>query len=170
MKLKESTAGEKRGTAPGGGGRILVLHGPNLNLLGEREPELYGHTTLAHIDQELREVGAELGYSVESFQSNSEGALVDRIQAARGRLVGLIINPAAFTHTSIAIRDALAMLGVPMVEVHLSNIYRREPFRHHSTIADLVDGRIVGLGAHGYVLALRAVAHMVEARRSSQSS
>lgn len=145
---------------------ILVLHGPNLNLLGEREPEIYGRTTLAEIDGELRALGRELGAVIESFQSNSEGALVDRIHAARGRVSGTIINPGAYTHTSIAIRDALAALSVPAIEVHLSNIYRREPFRHHSTIADLVDGRIVGLGAQGYGLALRALVAMIKARRS----
>lgn len=162
--------GERRAVATDGERRILVLHGPNLNLLGEREPEIYGRTTLAQIDEELCALGTELGYHVESFQSNSEGALVDRIQAARGHLAGLIINPAAYTHTSIAIRDALSVLNVPMVEVHLSNIYRREPFRHHSTIADLVDGRIVGLGKQGYALALRAVAEMARTRHSNRSA
>lgn len=155
----------RRRRTDGAGKLVLVLHGPNLNLLGEREPEIYGRTTLAEIDSELRALGEELGVSVESFQSNSEGALVDRIQDARGRVAGAIINPGAYTHTSIAIRDALAALAVPTVEVHLSNIYRREPFRHHSTIADLVDGRIVGLGAQGYGLALRALISMIGARR-----
>src|SRR5579885_1329033 len=138
--------------------RILVLHGPNLNLLGEREPEIYGRVTLAQIDAELRRLGEQLGVAVESFQSNSEGALVDRIQAARGRYHALLINPAAYTHTSIAIRDAGQMLGIPVVEVHLSNVYRREPFRHHSTIADLADGRIMGFGPDSYYLGLRAAA------------
>lgn len=145
--------------------RILVVHGPNLNLLGKREPALYGSTTLRQIDAQLRALGTELGVRVESFQSNSEGELVGRIQAARGQIDGVIINPAAYTHSSIAIRDALAVLAVPMVEVHLSNIYRREPFRHHSTIADLVDGRIVGLGAQGYTLALHGVVELARARR-----
>jgi 3-dehydroquinate dehydratase-2 len=148
--------------------RILVVHGPNLNLLGEREPALYGSTTLRQIDAQLRALGTEFGVRVESFQSNSEGELVGRIQAARAQVDGVIINPAAYTHSSIAIRDALAVLKVPMVEVHLSNIYRREPFRHHSTIADLVDGRIVGLGAAGYALALRGLIEIIQARHQGR--
>lgn len=144
--------------------RILVLHGPNLNLLGEREPETYGRVTLAQIDAELRRLGEELSLKVDNFQSNSEGALVDRIQSARGHYDALVINPAAYTHTSIAIRDAIQMLGIPVVEVHLSNVYRREPFRHHSTIADVVDGRIMGFGPESYYLALRAAAALTGAR------
>ena len=105
--------------ATGDGGKVLVLHGPNLNMLGEREPEIYGRVTLREIDAELRRLGAELGLAVDSFQSNSEGALVDRLQAARGNYHALVINPAAYTHTSVAIRDALAPLGIPVVEVHL---------------------------------------------------
>src|SRR5690242_19926350 len=144
--------------------KVLVLHGPNLNLLGEREPEIYGRVTLAQIDDELRRLGRELGLNVDTFQSNSEGALVDRIQAARGQYQALVINPAAYTHTSVAIRDAIAMLGIPVVEVHLSNVYRREPFRHHSTIADIVDGRIMGFGPDSYYLALRAAATLARSR------
>jgi 3-dehydroquinate dehydratase-2 len=135
---------------------VLVIHGPNLNLLGEREPEIYGHTTLSDIDASLSELARELGLSVQTFQSNSEGEIVDRIQRARGRVAALIINPAAYTHTSVAIRDALTAVGVPLVEVHLSNVYRREPFRHRSTVADIVNGRIMGFGADSYLLALRA--------------
>jgi 3-dehydroquinate dehydratase-2 len=146
-------------------GRVLVVHGPNLNMLGEREPEIYGRVTLREIDAELRRLGAELGLAVDSFQSNSEGALVDRLQAARGNYQALVINPAAYTHTSVAIRDALAPLGIPVVEVHLSNVYRREPFRHHSTIADVVDGRIMGFGPDSYYLALRAAAGLIAASR-----
>jgi 3-dehydroquinate dehydratase II len=146
--------------------RVLVLHGPNLNLLGEREPEIYGRVTLRGIDTALQRLGSELGLTVESFQSNSEGALVDRIQAARGNYQALLINPAAYTHTSVAIRDALQMLGIPIIEVHLSNVYRREPFRHHSTIADLADGRIMGFGPDSYYLALRAAAVIVTSRRT----
>jgi 3-dehydroquinate dehydratase-2 len=148
--------------------RILVLHGPNLNLLGEREPEIYGRVTLAQIDAELRRLGGELGAAVQTFQSNSEGALVDRIQAARGQYDALVINPAAYTHTSVAIRDAIAMLGIAVVEVHLSNVYRREPFRHHSTVADMVDGRIMGFGPDSYYLALRAAVGLVRSRRTSR--
>jgi 3-dehydroquinate dehydratase II len=148
--------------------RVLVVHGPNLNLLGEREPEIYGRVTLGEIDTALRALGKELGLMVDSFQSNSEGALVDRIQAARGNYQALLINPAAYTHTSVAIRDALQMLGIPIVEVHLSNVYRREPFRHHSTIADLVDGRIMGFGPESYYLALRATAAILAFRRTEK--
>ncbi len=147
---------------------MLVVHGPNLNMLGEREPEIYGRVTLREIDAELRRLGAELGLAVDSFQSNSEGALVDRIQAARGQYQALVINPAAYTHTSVAIRDALAPLGIPVVEVHLSNVYRREPFRHHSTIADVVDGRIMGFGPDSYYLALRAAAALIAAPRKDK--
>jgi 3-dehydroquinate dehydratase-2 len=144
--------------------RVLAIHGPNLNLLGEREPEVYGRTKLRDIDRELKRLGRELGLSVDSFQSNSEGAIVDRIQKARGRADMILINPGAYTHTSIAIRDALAAIAVPVIEVHLSNVYKREPFRHNSTIADLAVGRIMGFGAEGYYLALRAAARMLATR------
>ena len=141
---------------------VLVINGPNLNLLGTREPEIYGRTTLQDINRELIALGAELGIYVESFQSNSEGALVDRIQQARGNIDLIIINPAAYTHTSIAIRDALTAIEVPIIELHLSNVYKREPFRHHSTIADVVEARLMGFGAEGYLLALRAAAKMLK--------
>lgn len=135
---------------------IWVLHGPNLNLLGTREPGVYGATTLAEIDRQLADLGRAAGAQVESFQSNHEGALVDRIQQARGAGVGfIVINPAAFTHTSVAIRDALAAVAVPFIEVHLSNVHKREPFRHHSYLSDQAVGVIAGLGAHGYAFALR---------------
>src|ERR1700677_3976783 len=120
---------------------VLVVHGPNLNLLGEREPEVYGRTRLADIDQELKKLGRELEMKVERFQSNSEGGIVDRIQQARGKCDVLLINPGGYTHTSVAIRDAIAAVNIPVIEVHLSNVYRREPFRHHSTIADIEIGR-----------------------------
>ncbi len=136
--------------------QILVLHGPNLNLLGTREPEVYGSQTLPQIDAELSAIAADAGASLTSFQSNHEGALVDRIQAARGDGTRVIvINPAAYTHTSVAIRDALAGVALPFIEVHLSNIHRREPFRHHSYLSDLAVGVICGLGANGYRLAVR---------------
>jgi len=141
--------------------RALVIHGPNLNLLGEREPEVYGRTKLRDIDRELKRLGKELGLTVDTFQSNSEGAIVDRIQKARGRADLILINPGAYTHTSIAIRDAFAAIAVPVIEVHLSNVYKREPFRHHSTIADLAVGRIMGFGAESYYLALRAAANLL---------
>jgi 3-dehydroquinate dehydratase-2 len=141
--------------------RILVIHGPNLNLLGRREPEIYGRTTLDEINGKLAALGAQLGLALDTFQSNHEGAIVDRIQQAVGVYDGIIINAAAFTHTSIAIRDALAMLVAPVIEVHLSNIHRREPFRHTSLTAGVVTGQILGLGAAGYTLALRGLAEMV---------
>lgn len=135
---------------------IWVLHGPNLNLLGSREPTIYGTTTLAQIDAILSDDGAAKGVRVESFQSNHEGALVERIHAARDSGVEfIIINPAAFTHTSVAIRDALAGVAIPFVEVHLSNVHRRETFRHHSYVSDLAVGVIAGLGPTGYRCALQ---------------
>ena len=146
---------------------VLVIHGPNLNLLGEREPEVYGRTRLIDIDRELARLGKELGIAVETFQSNSEGAIVDRIQAARKQSDVIMINPGAYTHTSIAIRDALAAVALPVIEVHLSNVYRREAFRHHSTIADLAAGRIMGFGADSYYLGLRAARGIVDAARST---
>jgi 3-dehydroquinate dehydratase-2 len=134
---------------------ILVLHGPNLDLLGVREPAVYGSTTLADIDAELANIAAQAGSSVECFQSNHEGALIDRVHAARSDGTQfIIINPAAFTHTSVALRDALAGVALPFIEVHLSNVYRREAFRHHSYFSDLAEGVICGLGAAGYRLAL----------------
>jgi 3-dehydroquinate dehydratase-2 len=137
--------------------RILVLHGPNLNLLGEREPEIYGRDTLPEIDAALGRVAAELGAEVESFQSNHEGALIDRLQAARGRADGLIVNLGGFTHTSVALRDALIATDIPIIEVHLSNLNKRESFRRDSLVADVAVGQIMGLGAIGYELALRAL-------------
>ena len=136
--------------------QVLVLHGPNLNLLGTREPGVYGATTLADIDTYLRQIAQEAGEALESYQSNHEGALVDRIQAAgRDGTRFILINPAAYTHTSVAIRDALAAVALPFVEVHLSNIHKREPFRHHSYLSALAEGVICGLGPTGYRLALQ---------------
>lgn len=156
-------AANKRRTAAGGGRapRILVVHGPNLNLLGTREPEVYGRDTLASIDARLHALGAELGVTVETFQSNSEGALVDRIQEARGQAAAIVINAAAYTHTSVAIRDALVAVELPFVEVHLSNIHRRERFRHRSLLADVAVGQVQGFGAESYLLGLRAAVHLV---------
>ena len=143
--------------------RILVIHGPNLNMLGKREPDIYGHESLAEIDSGLKLKGEELGFEVETFQSNHEGALVDKIQQAAGSVHGVVINPAGYTHTSVAVRDALAMLDIPIVEIHLSNINRREPFRHTSMIADIVTARIAGFGSQGYSLALEGLVGMLSA-------
>ena len=137
--------------------KVLVIHGPNLNLLGSREPGIYGTTSLADIDLSLRQLGAELGASIDSLQSNSEGALVDAVQGARGNYDGILINPAAYTHTSVAIRDAIAATGLPAVEVHLSNIHSREAFRAHSYIAPVAVGQIAGFGPRSYLLGLRAL-------------
>lgn len=141
---------------------VLVLHGPNLNLLGTRQPEVYGTGTLADVDARLQELGRQLRCRVDSFQSNHEGALVDRIQ--EGGADGVLINAAAFTHTSIAIRDALLAVGVPFVEVHLSNVFAREPFRHHSLLSDVAVGCICGFGAKSYDLGLRALVAHLDAR------
>ncbi len=141
---------------------VLVLHGPNLNLLGTREPKHYGLATLDDINRALTNRGETAGAQVETFQHNHEGALIDRIhQAARDHVDFIIINPAGYTHTSVALRDALAATAIPFVEVHLSNIYAREPFRHHSYFSDLAVGVVSGLGAHGYELALEyALRHL----------
>lgn len=134
---------------------ILVLHGPNLNLLGLREPEHYGNATLASINQTLMDIAKQAGITLETFQSNAEADLVTKIQTmATTKVDFVIINPAAFTHTSVAIRDALSAVKVPFIEVHLSNVYAREAFRHHSYFTDIAVGVISGLGAHGYTLAL----------------
>ena len=142
-------------TPPPPQARILVLHGPNLNLLGTREPEIYGHTSLADIHDAMEARARADGIQVESFQSNHEGQLIDRVQAAASEGVGfIIINPAGYTHTSVALRDALAAVSIPYVEVHLSNIHAREPFRHHSYFSDRATGVVCGLGAYGYMAAL----------------
>lgn len=135
--------------------QILVLHGPNLNLLGTREPDVYGRLTLAQIDADLQQAAVDAGATLQSFQSNHEGVLIDRVQAARDDGTQfIIINPAALTHTSVGLRDALAAVAVPFIEVHLSNIHQREAFRHHSYFSALAVGVICGLGADGYRLAL----------------
>ena len=138
-------------------GKILVLNGPNLNLLGTREPEIYGSLTLEDINERLRRRAEAAGVDMECLQSNHEGVLVDAIQAAQGTMDYIILNAAAFTHYSIAIRDAIAAIDVPVIEVHLSNIHRREEFRHKSVIAPVVLGQIAGLGAESYMAALEAI-------------
>jgi 3-dehydroquinate dehydratase II len=137
--------------------RIAVLHGPNLNLLGQREPELYGTGTLSELDARVEQEGQALGVEVECFQSNIEGSLVDRIHEAAGRVDGFVVNAGAYTHTSVAIRDALAGVGRPFVEVHLSNLQAREPFRHESLLAPKAIGAIMGFGVDSYVLGLKGL-------------
>lgn len=146
---------------------LLVLHGPNLNLLGTREPATYGRQTLDDINQMLHTLASERGHHLQTLQSNAEYELIERIHgAARESIDFIIINPAAFTHTSIALRDALLGVGIPFIEVHLSNVHRREAFRHHSYFSDIAEGVIVGLGADGYRLALEAALTRLEANAS----
>lgn len=133
---------------------FLLLHGPNLNMLGQRQPEIYGRTTLAEINQAVSERASQAGAAVKAFQSNHEGALIDFIQAEAGQAAGVIINPGALTHYGLSLRDALANLDIPIIEVHLSNVYAREAFRHHSVVAPIAKGQIAGLGWQGYLLAL----------------
>lgn len=148
--------------------KLQLLNGPNLNLLGTREPTVYGATTLADIEHRCTELAQQLGpHDLICFQSNAEHELISRIHAARTESVAfIVINPAAFTHTSVALRDALLGVSIPFIEVHLSNVFAREPFRHHSYLSDIAVGVISGLGAQGYELALRAAAHhLATARR-----
>ncbi|HXH64369.1 MAG TPA: type II 3-dehydroquinate dehydratase [Mariprofundaceae bacterium] len=153
--------------------RILVLHGPNLNMLGTREPGHYGHRTLAEIDRELIALGDQLGAEIVSFQSNHEGALVEHIQQAgmadpaTGRVDGILINPAAYTHTSVALRDALLAAKIPFVEVHLSNIHRRESFRHQSMLADVALAVIAGFGPASYTLGLRGLIELLSSQQGA---
>jgi 3-dehydroquinate dehydratase-2 len=142
--------------------KFLVLHGPNLNLLGKREPGIYGSQTLADINSSLVELSVEIGCELVFFQSNTEGELIDTIQTSAEECHGILINPAAYTHTSIAIRDALSAVGHPCVEVHLSNIHRRETFRHNSMIAPVAIGQICGFGRDSYLLGLRALFNYVK--------
>ena len=149
---------------------ILVLHGPNLNLLGEREPEIYGKTTLADINNKMSNIASQANFTVDHFQSNWEGALVDRIhQALSDKTQFIIINPAALTHTSVALRDALLGVMIPFIEVHLSNVHAREAFRHHSFLSDKANAVICGLGADGYYFALQHVVSILKVEKTSSN-
>jgi 3-dehydroquinate dehydratase-2 len=145
--------------------RILLIHGPNLNTLGTRRPDVYGRRTLADIENAVRERGAALGVEVVAFQSNHEGALIDFIQQQTAAADGIVMNPGAFTHYSIALRDAVEGCGLPLVEVHISNVYAREPFRHTSVIAPVALGQVAGLGLHGYLAALDALVGILRERQ-----
>lgn len=142
--------------------KVLLIHGPNLNMLGVREPGVYGSETMDSINERCHQLAQELGIELEAFQSNGEGEIVDRIQAAMGLVDGIVINPGAFTHYSYAIRDAIAAVRLPCVEIHLSNVYSREEFRHKSVIAPVVSGQIAGFGGESYLLGLRAVVGLVK--------
>jgi 3-dehydroquinate dehydratase II len=142
--------------------KLLCLHGPNLNRLGTRERHIYGHLSLADINQQLTQEAAAAGHDIALFQSNHEGALVDYIQQHGAQAAMLIMNPGAYTHTSVAIRDAILAVGIPLIEVHLSNVHQREPFRQHSYLADIALGQVVGFGAQSYSLALQAACHWLQ--------
>jgi 3-dehydroquinate dehydratase-2 len=145
--------------------RLLLLNGPNLNLLGRREPHLYGATTLADIEQAVAAAATAAGHQLDAFQTNSEAALVDRIQQAAGQVDFILLNPGALTHTSVALRDALLAVGIPFIEIHLSNVHAREEFRRHSYVSDVAVGVITGLGALGYQLALQAACERLAAAK-----
>ena len=145
---------------------VVILNGPNLNLLGKREPEIYGRETLADVEAECRRMGAELKLTIEFHQSNREYEIIDWIHGCRERAAGIVINPAAFTHTSVAILDALNAFDGPIIEVHISNVHKREAFRHHSFVSAVASGVIVGCGTEGYSLALRRIATLIGANKS----
>ncbi len=147
--------------------KVLVIHGPNLNMLGRREPEVYGHTTLDEINERLHDKGQELGLEVRCIQSNHEGEILDRLHHFYEEVDGILINPAAWTHTSVALRDALSATGLPAVEVHLSNVYKREAFRHTSYTAPVCVGQIAGFGPESYILGLQALHHYLLTQQSA---
>jgi 3-dehydroquinate dehydratase II len=138
--------------------RILLINGPNLNLLGTREPEIYGSATLADVEADAQQQAARLSVHLETHQSNWEGAIIDRIHEARGKIDGIVINPGALTHTSVALRDALVGVAIPFIEIHISNVHKREPFRHHSYLSDKAEAVICGLGIFGYQAAIEHIA------------
>ncbi len=144
--------------------KVLLIHGPNLNTLGKREPHIYGSTTLEEINAAAHKLAGELGLGLVTFQSNHEGELIDFVQSHQGNAAGIVINPGGLTHYSIALRDCLAGCGLPVIEVHISNIYAREPWRGHSVIAPIATGQISGLGAQGYLLAIRALAEILRSK------
>ncbi|MFH1202274.1 MAG: type II 3-dehydroquinate dehydratase [Candidatus Omnitrophota bacterium] len=148
--------------------RILIIHGPNLNLLGKREPDIYGKFTLKEIDGKLKNLGDSLGVTIKAVQSNHEGEIVDFIGSAPGKFDAVVINPAAYTHTSVAIRDAISAIHIPVIEVHLSNIYGREDFRHTSLISAVCSGGVFGFGIESYLLGLRAALFLVKNKRKSR--
>ena len=145
---------------------VLILHGPNLNLLGTREPEIYGSMTLDQIDSELKSMGIKAGIEVRCMQSNHEGGLIDALQEARNWAAGVVFNPGGYTHTSVAIRDAISAISLPVVEVHLSNVYAREEFRHHSLISAVCKGKVVGFGWRSYVLGLQGLIELLNPAQS----
>ena len=144
---------------------VFILNGPNLNLLGKRQPHIYGHETLADVERDCRAVGAELGLDIRFHQSNREYEIIDWVHEARDIAAGIVINPAAFTHTSVAIHDALATFEGPIIEVHISNVHKREEFRHHSFVSSRAEGVIAGFGTQGYPLALRRIARLLDDRK-----
>jgi len=168
---------DKTGANPQNGGllktkalSVLVLNGPNLNMLGLREPEVYGRETLPEIEKAMKKQASKLGMEIEFFQSNHEGELVDQIQKARGRKQAIVLNAGAYTHTSVAVRDAVAAVEVPTIEVHLSNIYTREPFRNHSLLSPVCVGQICGFGATSYLLALEAAVRLISPKSAQMRS